>query len=75
MQVIERVRVSSKPRGWYRDFNGKRRYSGATRWYVYWRVVVDGKLVNTFLTKKAALKWARTKKGTVPCLQQNSATP
>jgi len=55
--VIERVRSSSKG-GNYRDRRGKRRVRRA-RWYTYWRVVVNGKIVNTFLKKSTAVQWVR----------------
>lgn len=56
--VIKRVRATSKPKGWYRDRTGKRRFSNAC-WYVYWRVIIDGRLVNTFLKKSTAVHWVR----------------
>ena len=56
--LIEKVRASSKPRGWYRDKRGKRRFSNAM-WYTYWRCVRGGKIVNTFLTKKKAAQWVK----------------
>lgn len=56
--LIEKVRASSKPRGWYTDRRGKRRFSRA-KWYTYWRCVRDGKIVNTFLTKKKAAQWVK----------------
>ena len=55
--VIERVRSSSEG-GKYRDRRGKRRVRRA-RWYTYWRIVVNGKIVNTFLKKSTAVQWVR----------------
>lgn len=55
--LIERVRTSTPP-GWYRDRRGKRRHR-KPGWYTYWRCVRDGKIVNTFLTKKRAAQWVK----------------
>lgn len=57
--LIEKVRTSSKPRGRYRDKRGNPRNDPRPRWNVYWRCVRDGRIVNTFLTKKAAAKWVK----------------
>ncbi len=55
--LIEKVRASVKQR-WYYDRRGKHRFGGK-RWHIYWRCVRDGRIVNTFLTKKAAAKWVK----------------
>jgi hypothetical protein len=55
--VIERVRSSSEG-GHYRDRRGKWRARRA-RWYTYWRVVDNGRIINTFLKKSTAAQWVR----------------
>ena len=55
--LIEKVRASSQP-GWRRDGKGRRRFGGK-RWHTYWRCVREGRIVNTFLTKKAAAQWVK----------------
>lgn len=56
---ITRSRASINPRGRYRDWRGNSRYDTKRRWYIYWRVIVDGRMVNTFLTKARAVRWVK----------------
>lgn len=55
--VIERVRASSGGI-WKYDRRNKRRYTRRT-WYTYYRVVDNGRIVNTFLKKSTATQWVR----------------
>ncbi len=56
--VIERVRASC---GGGRRYNPRQRryYTIRSRWYVYYRVVDNGRIINTFLKKSTATQWVR----------------
>ncbi len=56
---ITRSRSSMRPRGRYRDRRGNPRNDPRPRWYIYWRVIVDGRMVNTFLSKARAVRWVK----------------